>query len=88
MSPDVLYRTAGPASGASTHTELAETEQIVRHLSARRRRHAVLVVVGLAVALVTVMAVRVLLGRYTRRPGVRRVRRAVPTRPRQSPGQS
>ncbi|OAV78731.1 iron ABC transporter permease [Dietzia sp. 111N12-1] len=34
-------------------------------MSARRRRHAALVVVGLAVALVTVMAVRVLLGRYT-----------------------
>ncbi|MEH6623890.1 MULTISPECIES: iron chelate uptake ABC transporter family permease subunit [Dietzia] len=65
MSPDVLDRTAGPAGGSSTCTELAETEQVVRHLSARRRRHAVLVVVGLAVALVTVMAVRVLLGRYT-----------------------
>lgn len=65
MSPDVLDRTAGRARGSSTGTELAETEQVVRHLSARRRRHAVLVVVGLAVALVTVMAVRVLLGRYT-----------------------
>lgn len=65
MSPDVLDRTAGPASGSSTCTELAETEQVVRHLSARRRRHAALVVVGLAVVLVTVMAVRVLLGRYT-----------------------
>jgi high-affinity iron transporter len=49
VSPDVLDRTAGPASGASTHTELAETEQIVSHLSSRRRRHAGLVVVGLAV---------------------------------------
>ncbi|MEV8220954.1 iron ABC transporter permease [Dietzia maris] len=65
MSPDVLDRTAGRARGSSTGTELAETERVVRHLSARRRRHAVLVVVGLAVVLVTVMAVRVLLGRYT-----------------------
>ncbi|MFJ5871324.1 FecCD family ABC transporter permease [Dietzia maris] len=65
MSPDVLDRTAGPASCSSTHTEPAETERVVRHLSSRRRRHAVLVVVGLAVVLVTVMAVRVLLGRYT-----------------------
>lgn len=43
----------------------AETERTVRRLSADRRRHAILVVVGLALALVAVMAVRVLLGRYT-----------------------
>lgn len=45
--------------------EPAETGQVVRELAARRRRRALLVVVGLAAALLAVMAVRVLLGRYT-----------------------
>ena len=45
--------------------ELAETEVVVRRLSAHRRRHTLGVVVGLAALLVAVMAVRVLLGRYT-----------------------
>lgn len=43
----------------------ADTVDVVHQLAMRRRRHALLVVVGLALALVTVMAVRVLLGRYT-----------------------
>ena len=55
MSATVLDRPA----------ELAETERVVRRLSTHRRRHALGVVVGLAVLLVAVMAVRVLLGRYT-----------------------
>ncbi|MDX2357320.1 iron ABC transporter permease [Dietzia sp. PP-33] len=46
-------------------TEVAGTRVLVRQLDARRRRHALLVAVGLAAALVAVMAVRVLLGRYT-----------------------
>lgn len=41
------------------------TGRVVRDLAARRRRHAAVVVVGLAVALLAAMAVRVLLGRYT-----------------------
>lgn len=46
-------------------TDLTETEHVVHRLATRRRRHATFVVVGLVVALVAVMAVRVLLGRYT-----------------------
>lgn len=56
----VIDRPAGPDA-----PDLARTEKRVAELSARRRRHAILVVVGLSVALLAVMAVRVLLGRYT-----------------------
>ena len=55
MSAAVLARPAG----------LAATESVVRDLNARRRRHALPVVAGLAMALLVVMAVRILLGRYT-----------------------
>lgn len=55
MSTAVLDRPADPAA----------TRSLVRDLNARRRRHALLVVAGLAVALLVVMAVRILLGRYT-----------------------
>lgn len=47
------------------HEGLAETATLVRHLGDRRRRHAMLVLAGLAVVLLAAMAVRVLLGRYT-----------------------
>lgn len=46
-------------------TASAGTQRLVRELTARRRRHVLLVVVGLITALATVMAVRILLGRYT-----------------------
>lgn len=46
-------------------TTTAGVEARVHELAARRRRHALLVVVGLVVALLAVMAVRILLGRYT-----------------------
>ena len=55
MSTDVLERPV----------DRAGTERVVRRLAADRRRRTVLVIVGLAVALLAVMAVRVLLGRYT-----------------------
>lgn len=42
-----------------------DTRRLVHDLAARRRRQVALVVVGLAVALLAVMAARVLLGRYT-----------------------
>src|SRR5690606_12996985 len=47
---------------AVTH---ADTARIVHELDARRRRHGLRVVVVLAVVLLAVMAVRILLGRYT-----------------------
>lgn len=46
-------------------TGAAVIEQSVRELGAGRRRRAVLVVVALVITLLAVMAVRVLLGRYT-----------------------
>ncbi|UVE95084.1 iron chelate uptake ABC transporter family permease subunit [Dietzia sp. B32] len=60
MSPDVLDRSADPAARA----DHPGTERVVRGLSARRRRHALLVIVGLGATLLAVMAARVLLGRY------------------------
>ena len=53
MTPDVLDRPA------------AEAERVVTALSAHRRRRSHLVVAGLVVTLLAVMAIRVLLGRYT-----------------------
>lgn len=55
MSAGVLVRPRDPAGA----------ELVVRELGARRRRDALLVATGLVVALLTVMAARVLLGRYT-----------------------
>ena len=46
-------------------TTSAGTQRLVHELTVRRRRHVLLVVVGLTTILVTVMAVRILLGRYT-----------------------
>lgn len=46
-------------------TRSDQTEELVHELAVRRRRQVLRVVVGLVVALLAVMAVRVLLGRYT-----------------------
>lgn len=48
-----------------TPTTHSETARIVHELAARRRRHVLRVVVVLVVVLLAVMAVRILLGRYT-----------------------
>ena len=58
-----IAATAGAGAGGVDGT--AETARIVHELAARRRAHARRVVVVLLVVLVAVMAVRILLGRYT-----------------------
>lgn len=55
----------GPTVATSADPAHNATEILVRRLSARRRRHALVVVAGLAVTLLSVMAVRILMGRYT-----------------------
>lgn len=58
MTADVIERAADTAGAASA-------SDIVHRLAVRRRRQATLVVVGLIVALLAAMAIRILLGRYT-----------------------
>lgn len=69
MSPTLTRAADRSAAGGPvtppTDPAREDTEILVRQLSARRRRHALVVVVGLVLTLVAVLAVRILLGRYT-----------------------